>query len=442
MDSLYGAYYYRVGCGSPYVRNEGWLGFFAKIAARVVADIHPASVLDAGCAMGFLVEGLRSLGVEAYGIDVSQHAIEQIHENIKPYCAIASVTDPLPRRYDLIVCIEVLEHLQEVDAERAVSSFCEATDQVLFSSTPFDYVEATHFNVRPPDYWAGLFARHSFYRDLDFDGSFLTPWAVLFRKTWQPAHRLVTQYERRLWLLLQEINGSRELTLKQHAELDQLESRLAEATTQLDAARHDKSNLEQALAEKQQALAAKEQALMEKEEALAARDQALAERDQALAARDREFDERLSRQTKEYLARLAECERVLAEQERAWCERLRAYEQALAEQKVDKERALTEMAQAHAERTAAEKAAAQKRETALGELLRQRQAESEAHAAQLQAQAATVEALNAQLAALQHAHAACTSSRAWKAAHILRQWRLRLASLGGWAASATTTGST
>ena len=73
----YGAFYYRHDCGVPYERNEHWLGFFDRIAEGIVRDLHPTSVLDAGCAMGFLVEGLRKRGVEACGIDISEYAISR-----------------------------------------------------------------------------------------------------------------------------------------------------------------------------------------------------------------------------------------------------------------------------------------------------------------------------------------------------------------------------
>lgn len=44
---------------------------FKNIAGRIYEDRKPESVLDVGCAMGYLVEALRDLGVEAYGVDVS-----------------------------------------------------------------------------------------------------------------------------------------------------------------------------------------------------------------------------------------------------------------------------------------------------------------------------------------------------------------------------------
>src|SRR2546425_10184937 len=82
----FGRYYFEHDCGIPYERNDHWLDFFDKIARRVVADLGPQSVLDAGCAMGFLVEKLRSYDIEAYGIDVSEYAIKHVHDSVSAYC--------------------------------------------------------------------------------------------------------------------------------------------------------------------------------------------------------------------------------------------------------------------------------------------------------------------------------------------------------------------
>lgn len=211
-NELYDAYYYAHGCGVPYERNEHWLRSFAAIAERIVADIQPQSALDAGCAMGLLVETLRDRGVDAYGVDISTYAIEQVYAPIKPFCRVGSIADALPQRYDLIVCIEVLEHMEHADAEAAIVNLCRHTDDLLFSSTPFDYKETTHFNVQPPEYWAAQFARQGFYRDVDFDAAFVTPWAVRFRRRrHDPFHQVVQDYERRYWMLSKESGDLRAL---------------------------------------------------------------------------------------------------------------------------------------------------------------------------------------------------------------------------------------
>ncbi|MCL4507882.1 MAG: methyltransferase domain-containing protein [Chloroflexi bacterium] len=242
--SLYDEFYYRHCCGTVYVRNDFWLRFFGDIAERIRQDINPESVLDAGCAMGFLVEMLRARGVEAYGLDISAYAIEQVVDDIKPYCQVGSVLHPLPRRYGLIVTIEVLEHLTPQECDRAVANLCAASDDVLFSSTPDDYREATHINVRPPDYWAGLFARHGFYRDIDFDATFITAWAMRFRKAREPMHRLVEAYERRLWQQSKESAGARAFALESRNLLAERDNQIEQARTQL--AERDQQALAQA----------------------------------------------------------------------------------------------------------------------------------------------------------------------------------------------------
>ena len=227
-SNLFDAYYFAHDCGRPYQRDELWLKQFRAFADRIISDIKPASVLDAGCAWGFLVEALRQSGVEAWGIDISEYAIQNVHPDIRPYCSVGSVTAPLSRRYDLIVCIEVLEHLPQLDAEKAIANFCQHGDDILFSSTPLDYKEATHFNVQPPEYWAECFARHGFYRDVDFDASFITRWAVRFRHKDGPLHRIVRDYERYFMPLWSQNADLRQASIQVQNQLAYFEKRVSE----------------------------------------------------------------------------------------------------------------------------------------------------------------------------------------------------------------------
>jgi SAM-dependent methyltransferase len=218
LSGSFDAYYYQYACGQPYTRTPEWLAFFNAIAVRIAADLEPKTVLDAGCAFGMLVESLRQNGIDAFGIDISEYAIQSVHESIRPYCRAASVTTPFPQNYDLIISMEVLEHMPKDQAELAVINLCRHSDQILFSSSPYDYKESTHCNVQPPEYWAEHFARQGFYRDVDFDASFLTQWAVLFRKRQIPAHLVIKDYERRFWLLWKENTDLRALLLEMRNE--------------------------------------------------------------------------------------------------------------------------------------------------------------------------------------------------------------------------------
>jgi glycosyltransferase involved in cell wall biosynthesis/SAM-dependent methyltransferase len=191
---MYDKEYFEKHYNPPYKRSElRWLNFFNHIADELVRSLKPRTMLDVGCAIGFLVEALWRRGVQAYGIDLSNYAIRQVPENLKGFCAVKSVLEPLPesfpRTYDLLTCIEVLEHLSPDEGQVAIKNIASKTRCILFSSTPHDdLAESTHVNVRPVIYWLQSFAEVGFYPDLRFDASFVSPQAFLLRKSRPKTH--------------------------------------------------------------------------------------------------------------------------------------------------------------------------------------------------------------------------------------------------------------
>ncbi len=206
--AFYDETYYDTSCGLPYTRDEPhWIEFFGGIARSLKKTLGPSSVLDVGCAIGMLVEALREQGIDARGIDISAWAIDQVPRALRPFCQVGSVTEEIEGHYELITCIEVLEHLPPNQADLGVANLCRHAETVLFSSTPDDYDEPTHLNVEPSGYWAKLFLRHGFVRDLDYDASFLAPQAMLFRRGSADADTLIEDYERALWRTTTDVNS-------------------------------------------------------------------------------------------------------------------------------------------------------------------------------------------------------------------------------------------
>lgn len=203
LGRLYDSFYYAHDLGEhPYERGvQEWLEFFGNVADQIVETIKPKRVLDAGCAIGLLVEALRERDVEAWGIDISDYAIGQVPQSIAPYCSVQSITSEIDGWFDLITCIEVLEHLPAHLGAQAIANICRHSDLVLFSSSPDDFAEPTHLNVQPLEHWAAQFARHGFYRDFDYDGDYLAPQAVLFRRRLIDLEDAIGGYERSQWRL-------------------------------------------------------------------------------------------------------------------------------------------------------------------------------------------------------------------------------------------------
>jgi SAM-dependent methyltransferase len=215
---LYGRWYYDTYT-VPYEDNAHWKAFFGGVADAIVSQLAPRTVLDAGCAKGFLVAALRDRGVEATGFDLSDVAIAEAPERVRSHVRVGSLTDPIEGHYDLVTCIEVIEHLDPADAPRAVANLSAASDRLLFSSTPGDLDEPTHVNVQPPERWSQLLAAHAMFRDFNHDASYLSPWAVLYRTGDRSTVDVVGDYDR-AWSQL------RTETLEQRRALLDLQGRL------------------------------------------------------------------------------------------------------------------------------------------------------------------------------------------------------------------------
>jgi SAM-dependent methyltransferase len=227
---------YHTGHGPVvYERSPMWLSLFATVADEIIRVFRPSTVLDAGCAIGLLVESLWDRGVRAQGIDVSRYAIAHARPDMRRYCHLGSLVDQIQGSFDLVTCIEVLEHLNPADAATAIANMCRVTDTILFSSTPSDFDEPTHVNICPPIVWIDLFAAQGFGPDFLIDGTFLAPHAMVFRKgnscelTFQKAYALVNRYRMLSSERLEALTAERNATAAAQQARQHAESELAQA---------------------------------------------------------------------------------------------------------------------------------------------------------------------------------------------------------------------
>lgn len=258
ISNPFNAYYHQNDCGTNnYERNDIWMNFFDGVAKTIIEKINPASVLDAGCGLGFLVENLRKYNVETYGIDISQDAIQHVEDTIKSFCWQGSIVDPFPQKYGLITCIEVLEHLPKADLEKTIKNLCAHSDDILLSSRPFDYTESIPFNVQPREYWVEQFALNGFYPDLDFDASFLTPWAIRFVRKKMLPFEVAGYYERKYWPVWKENQDLRNNVVHLQEKLSQSQNPDADVeslSSQLASLQQNQVSLQIALIETRAAL--------------------------------------------------------------------------------------------------------------------------------------------------------------------------------------------
>jgi SAM-dependent methyltransferase len=140
----------------------------SRSAAVVVPFIHeilkPDSVLDVGCGIGWWLQVWMQCGVsDVIGVDGPYVSNAQLLIPAPSFMA-ADLAAPLElgRRFDLVSCLEVGEHLDPADAATLVGSLTRHGDVVLFAAATPGQAGTHHVNGAWPSYWAGLFADRGF----------------------------------------------------------------------------------------------------------------------------------------------------------------------------------------------------------------------------------------------------------------------------------------
>lgn len=113
-----------------------------------------SSVVDVGCGEGWWGAQFQA----AEGFDGGAAAAAQIP------VTVCDLTEPIPtdRRFDLAICLEVVEHLPETSACLIVGELVRLAPTVLFSAAMPRQGGTGHVNCQPPAYWADLFAAHGY----------------------------------------------------------------------------------------------------------------------------------------------------------------------------------------------------------------------------------------------------------------------------------------
>jgi SAM-dependent methyltransferase len=141
----------------------------AKRIAEYLRDLPhtrgDTRILDVGCGPGIYVEELRAVGFEAYGVDSDDRLVES--EFLR---RVDVVNEDIPSwdNFDIVLSLEVGEHIPEVDAERYVEACCyplthARRDAIYFSAARPGQGGEGHINLKPKSYWVRLFARQGYY---------------------------------------------------------------------------------------------------------------------------------------------------------------------------------------------------------------------------------------------------------------------------------------
>jgi len=140
--------------------------------------LSPSSVLDVGCGTGAWLKVFDEHGIKGVGVDNSKSAGELCpagsYKNIDltGYFSLGS--------FDLVLCLEVAEHLDARWAGHLIDLLTRHGDLVLFSAAVPGQGGSGHVNEQWPEYWALLFYERGYVglgivRDLVWECSGVAP---------------------------------------------------------------------------------------------------------------------------------------------------------------------------------------------------------------------------------------------------------------------------
>ena len=141
--------------------NPAYADACAYVAEVIFERFGPKTAIDWGCGAGLHVAALRALGVDAIGVDgvvlePDQRAPDvDIREADLRYPVPAGIA---PSSYDLALCVDVLEHLEDRDSAAALDNICRGAGLVILSCAPPGQGGHHHVNERPRRYWVARMA--------------------------------------------------------------------------------------------------------------------------------------------------------------------------------------------------------------------------------------------------------------------------------------------
>lgn len=172
MSNLYNTNFYDI-------IRPGVLRSVEAIVPFLYGLVKPQSVIDVGCGEGHWAVRFQDYGCSVLGVDGAYVSSSPLGENF----IARDISQPfsLSVTADLVVCLEVAEHLPEKRAAGFISDLVKLGPTILFSAAIPRQSGAGHINCQWPSYWKSLFADHGYemsgsIRDRFWDDDKIEPW--------------------------------------------------------------------------------------------------------------------------------------------------------------------------------------------------------------------------------------------------------------------------
>jgi len=130
------------------------------IASSILERFAPRTVMDVGCGTGALLEEFRNRGCKVAGLEYSDAALAYCRQRELDVTRFNLEEDTLSAstpRFDVVLSLEVAEHIPESAANRYVGVLSQLASVVAISAAPPGQGGTDHVNEQQQSYWISMF---------------------------------------------------------------------------------------------------------------------------------------------------------------------------------------------------------------------------------------------------------------------------------------------
>lgn len=139
----------------------------AQIIVPLILELFSVkSVLDVGCGLGTWLKAFQDCGVnDIVGVDGVHVENDSLLINRNHFVSY-DLAKPFSfaRRFDLVISLEVAEHLPIAVADQFVKCLCDASDIIIFSAAIPGQGGCMHLNEQWPSFWEQKFNLNNYLR--------------------------------------------------------------------------------------------------------------------------------------------------------------------------------------------------------------------------------------------------------------------------------------
>ena len=168
LSDIYDEDYFKRGIetGKSCYFDYKWLPEKTMSMAMAIIDYldikKQHTILDYGCAMGYLVKAFRLLHRQAWGVDISKYAISNIDPEVSQCCTL--FPEILDIKFDFCIAKDIFEHIKGFELSSVLKTI---RADILFAIIPLgengqyrakaNNFDVTHVTCKPEDWWIELF---------------------------------------------------------------------------------------------------------------------------------------------------------------------------------------------------------------------------------------------------------------------------------------------